>query len=223
MSHITGGHHPRASDRTEPASGPITPSGAGSANELRRPRDEHDQQLPVPHRTNVPDSHDLLVETIYERKALGERRYGSALQPRNGRDNLVDALQEAADLAAYLQNEVWQRENHPTIVTLCGSTRFRAMFDVEMKRLTLLGFIVIGPGLWGHAGDLPAGWETSEVKSKLDELHLRKIDMSDAIHVINVDDYVGPSTRREIEYASKLGKDITYLELPALWFGEDPT
>ena len=48
----------------------------------------------------------------------------------------------------------------------------------------------------------------------LDNMHKRKIDMADAIYVINVGGYIGSSTRSEIEYAEKNGKRIMYLEEP---------
>ena len=37
-------------------------------------------------------------------------------------------------------------------------------------------------------------------------------DISDAIYVVNVNGYIGESTKKEIEYACKLGKEILYLE-----------
>jgi hypothetical protein len=43
------------------------------------------------------------------RKELGLKRYGSLLQPENGRDNLRDAIEEVADLFAYLINEQEER------------------------------------------------------------------------------------------------------------------
>lgn len=36
--------------------------------------------------------------------------------------------------------------------------------------------------------------------------------MADAIYVINVDGYIGESTRSEIEYALRNGKRVYYLE-----------
>jgi hypothetical protein len=48
----------------------------------------------------------------------------------------------------------------------------------------------------------------------LDDMHKRKIDMADEIFVINVDGYIGSSTRSEIEYARKTGKPVRYLEVP---------
>ena len=46
----------------------------------------------------------------------------------------------------------------------------------------------------------------------LDDMHKRKIDMADEIFVINVDGYIGESTKSEIEYAKSLGKKVNYLE-----------
>lgn len=53
--------------------------------------------------------------------------------------------------------------------------------------------------------------EISGNKEALDELHLRKIDLADEVFVINIDGYIGKSTRNEIEYAKKQGKPIHYL------------
>ena len=55
---------------------------------------------------------------------------------------------------------------------------------------------------------------TSGTKEMLDNMHKRKIDMADAIYVINVGGYIGESTRSEIDYAEKNGKGIIYLEQP---------
>ena len=45
----------------------------------------------------------------------------------------------------------------------------------------------------------------------LADMHKRKIDMSDYIFVINRDDYIGDSTKSEIEYAMKCKKRIEYM------------
>ena len=78
------------------------------------------------------------------------------------------------------------------------------------KQLTLEGNIVISVGLFGHAGDEEV-W-TEGTKEMLDDMHKRKIDMADAIYVVNVGGYVGESTRSEIEYARRNGKRVEYLE-----------
>jgi len=109
--------------------------------------------------------------------------------------------------------------NKPTVICLCGSTRFADHHAITRWELEKQGAIVL------MINYLPAwyadsqGWdghdhfgEKAGLKEHLDELHLRKIDLSDKIMVINVNGYIGDSTRREIEYALKLGKPVEYLE-----------
>lgn len=52
----------------------------------------------------------------------------------------------------------------------------------------------------------------TKTKEMLDDMHKRKIDMADEIFVINVNGYIGESTKSEIEYAKSLGKRVNYLE-----------
>ena len=103
------------------------------------------------------------------------------------------------------------------VITLCGSTRFKDEFLEAQKRLTLDGNIVISVGLFGHSGDNEV-WENMDegtltrTKEMLDDMHKRKIDMSDEIYVINVGGYIGTSTKSEVEYAEATGKTVRYLE-----------
>lgn len=96
------------------------------------------------------------------------------------------------------------------VITLCGSTKFKDEFVNAQKRLTLDGNIVISVGMFGHSGDKEVFQDN--VKEMLDDMHKRKIDMADEIFVINVGGYIGNSTRSEIEYATKTGKPVRYLE-----------
>lgn len=104
-----------------------------------------------------------------------------------------------------------------SVVTLCGSTRFKNEFMEVQKKLTLEGNIVISVGLFGHSGDSEV-WENmdegtlTKTKEMLDDMHKRKIDMSDSIFVINVGGYIGDSTKSEILYAKSQGKLIEFLE-----------
>jgi len=92
----------------------------------------------------------------------------------------------------------------PTVVCLCGSTRFRAEFVEVNRRLTMAGRIVVAPGVFAHDGD-PL---TEQEKEGLDALHLRKIDLADFVYVVDPGGYIGDSTRREIAYARSTGKSI---------------
>ncbi len=100
-----------------------------------------------------------------------------------------------------------KQENFPEVVTLCGSTKFKEQYLEVGKRLSMEGKIVISVGLFGHADNVPF---TPEQKKILDEVHLRKIDLSDSIYVVDVGGYIGESTRNEIEYAKKHNKKIAY-------------
>ena len=100
------------------------------------------------------------------------------------------------------------------VITLCGSSRFKDAFMQVQKRLTLEGNIVLSLGLFGHSGDTEV-WEgmdegtITKTKIMLDDIHKRKIDMSDEIFVINVNDYIGDSTKNEIKYAKANGKKVS--------------
>ncbi len=97
----------------------------------------------------------------------------------------------------------------PPVVCLCGSTRFRSEFDAVNRRLTLAGHIVLAPGVFGHAEGVTI---PESDKVALDALHLDKIDLADAVFVVNPGGYIGASTAAEIDYATRLGKRIGYLE-----------
>lgn len=100
------------------------------------------------------------------------------------------------------------------VVTICGSSKFKDEILAEVARLTLDGALVISLGVFGHH-DLPDyNWDTdaSDLKTMLDALHKQKIDMADAVHVVNPGGYYGESTRREIEYARLVGKFVTFME-----------
>lgn len=108
--------------------------------------------------------------------------------------------------------------NRPYVYTLCGSTRFPDAFALANMHLSTLGHIVIDLGMMGHANEpRGAGFLTSDgdgtttVKQALDRLHLAKIDLSDAIYVVNVGGYVGDSTKREIAYARSRGKAVEWM------------
>lgn len=111
--------------------------------------------------------------------------------------------------------------DRPTIITLCGSSRFPDAFQLAEMHLSMRGHIVFGLSCYGHA-DLPRGAEfltkkadeSNAEKTTLDGLHLQKIAMSDGIFVINPGGYIGASTRREIAYAQRLGKTVDWLFPP---------
>ena len=98
----------------------------------------------------------------------------------------------------------------PTIVCLCGSTRFGEAFRKANMKETLAGKIVLSIGCNLKSDDalgLPP-----ETKAKLDKLHLQKIDLADEVLILNVGGYVGESTLNELKYAYYHNKIIRFLE-----------
>jgi hypothetical protein len=93
----------------------------------------------------------------------------------------------------------------PKVVCLCGSLRFNSLFVSERRRLTALGVIVLGPEAISEE-------LTQPVREALAELHLRRIDLADEVRVVSEGGYIGPATRREIEYAREKSKIISWVE-----------
>ena len=103
----------------------------------------------------------------------------------------------------------------PAIVCLCGSTRFADEFNRQRIALTCAGQIVLSIEIvtTQAPGDDPQHADPW-LKARLDTLHKAKIDLADYVLVLNVGQYIGPSTRSEIDYATQTGKPIRYLEPP---------
>ena len=53
---------------------------------------------------------------------------------------------------------------------------------------------------------------TEEDFKLLGEEHFKRIELSDAIYVVNIGGYLGSATKNEIEFAIKQNKEIIYHE-----------
>lgn len=78
---------------------------------------------PAPIVNDRPCIQDLVIADIDARKQAGRERYGTLLQPFNGRDALMDAYAEALDLCQYLRQAIEERrvtaENAVVVADLC--------------------------------------------------------------------------------------------------------
>jgi hypothetical protein len=95
----------------------------------------------------------------------------------------------------------------PTIVCLCGSTRFRQTYARAFSVEEHAGRICLTVPCFKD----DACCKTTREQTMLDVLHLHKIDLADEILVIDPGGYIGESTRREIAYAVQRGKRVRYL------------
>ena len=92
------------------------------------------------------------------------------------------------------------------IITICGSYKFKKEMIYIAEKQTLQGNCVLMPK------ELTKRKEnyTEQEIVLIDQMHKEKIKISDAILVVNVDNYIGNSTKKEIKYAKSLNKEIIY-------------
>lgn len=93
------------------------------------------------------------------------------------------------------------------IITICGSLRFKDEMIEIAEKMELQGNCMLCP-IYPTNPNKDA-YTKNEVLM-LDKMHKEKIKLSDAILVVNVNNYIGESTKKEIEYAKSLGKEIVY-------------
>lgn len=93
------------------------------------------------------------------------------------------------------------------IITICGSLKFKQEMIEISEKMELEGNCVLAP-IYPTNPDKDA--YTEEEVIILDKMHKEKIKLSDAILVVNINNYIGKSTKSEIEFAKALNKEIIY-------------
>lgn len=134
------------------------------------------------------------------------------MEQDHGKGKIMPQLNRATANEADQNSEarpIHNFETRPRIITLCGSTRFWDDFVRLNAELTLQGCVVFSVAVPSSKDGRAL---EPQQKSILDAVHLHKIRMSDEILVINPGRYIGDSTRREIEFARKIGRTVRYLE-----------
>ncbi len=94
------------------------------------------------------------------------------------------------------------------VITICGSMRYSKEMMKIAEELELKGGYAVIQCVYNVDGQKYEGIDASI----LDKIHRKKIDISDAIYVVNINGYIGESTRKEIEYANNNGKEVIYHE-----------
>jgi len=92
------------------------------------------------------------------------------------------------------------------IITLCGSLKFQKEMMIIAEKKALEGDCILTP-VYPILENIE---KTEEQLVKLKEAHFKRIELSHAILVVNVNNYIGQSTKLEVEYAKKIGKEIIY-------------
>jgi hypothetical protein len=87
---------------------------------------------------------------------------------------------------------------------------------IKQWELTKQGYVVLSwcalPDDYYKGKDKSHIGDQEGVKSIVDAVHFRKIELSDRVHIMNIGGYIGESTRNELNHAIKLSKEITYEE-----------
>jgi len=124
-------------------------------------------------------------------------------------ETLLSEVDDQLLILSLRRRSMMLHEGFPTIVCLCGSTRFMHQFQEAEYEETLAGRIVLTIGCDTKSDDMLRLGEG--IKAKLDELHLRKVELADEVLVLNVGGYIGESTQRELDHAIRLGKRVRFL------------
>lgn len=93
------------------------------------------------------------------------------------------------------------------VITFIGSMKYWDDFLIEAEKLHKEGNIIILPIKDSDEKNI-----SPERRRMYDVMIRSQIDMSDEVHVINKDHYIGESTRTELAYAINKGKTISYME-----------
>lgn len=93
-------------------------------------------------------------------------------------------------------------------VTICGSMKFaNEMIKIARNLEKDYGYAVI-QCVYNFENEIE---NETEIKNIVNA-HWKKIDICDAIYVVNIGGYIGNSTKEEIKYALSKGKEIIYHE-----------
>ncbi len=94
------------------------------------------------------------------------------------------------------------------IITVCGSLKFyKEMMEITEK-MELAGNCMLVPIY--NPNNKSKDDYTEEEAIILDKMHKERIKLSDAILVVNVNNYIGNSTKKEIDFAKNLNKEIIF-------------
>lgn len=91
-------------------------------------------------------------------------------------------------------------------VTICGSMKF----EKEMMKIAFMLETKY------HLNVLQCVYNTEcqEISENemnwLQQSHYKKIEMSEAIYIVDLKGYIGKQVAKEIEYAKRLGKEVIY-------------
>lgn len=93
------------------------------------------------------------------------------------------------------------------IITVCGSFKFMKEMMEIAEKIGLQGNCMLTPVYPTNNGKDKYSEDEAKIAG---QMHFERIKLADAILVVNVNNYIGESTNKEIEFAKSLGKEVMY-------------
>lgn len=126
------------------------------------------------------------------------------------------AISSIDSLSTWFRAE--EESNRYKVITLCGSHKFKDMFSIIKRQLTMQGYIVIDPYVFDQEEERDSQF-VRDNEYMLITAHEKRILMSDGIYVINPDGYTGEHVEHEIKFAIEHGKFIQTLDYDSRFVG----
>lgn len=89
-------------------------------------------------------------------------------------------------------------------VTICGSMKF----EKEMQRIAFLLETKYDVNVLQCVYNIDSLEISEAERCSLEKAHFRKIELSDAVYIVDIQGYIGKQVSKEIEYAKALGKEV---------------
>ena len=92
------------------------------------------------------------------------------------------------------------------IVTICGSMKF----ENEMKKVAFILETKHDMSVLQCVYNEDRSELGEDEIAALNSAHLKKIELADAVYVVDLHGYIGEQVKKEIEYAQNLGKEVIF-------------
>ncbi len=150
---------------------------------------------PMPIQNGSRPIYELLIDFIRQRAELGLKTYKTYLQAHNGRDALVDALQESVDLNQYLMQMVVEAESQRDS-TIAENQRLKFADSINSFAVEC------------HRRSRTAGWwstpELSNIPTKLCLIHSEISEGMEGFRKGLMDDHLPQRKMIEVELADAM-------------------
>jgi hypothetical protein len=131
----------------------------------------------------------------------------------------IETFKEVVSKTNILIENIKNAVKKPELVCICGSSKFCDLIAVVKWMIEKQNIMATGLHLLPSWYTERMSWkenhhgaENENVAKEMDDIHLRKINKSDCVVVVNPGNYIGDRTKFEIEYSISKNKPILYWE-----------